>query len=396
MLTIAGTVRAKGGVNATALLLAVMMSLIPWKAEAQAPALSDCEASGATDHKNSHLIVINLVDPQLKWRVASFSKGRRLKTPQEPDRCLSALIAVLKTASERNEGTQGALNEVDRFSKLSAPRFYSDKGETVELFVFYAEGKPDAIPQLSYKETARQSRLETDLATLAELILSGTLPLKKADATVAVYHKSYKLEESRGTVSLTAAPPAMKDAPAPPTGLDAIAASIRAVAQSLAKADTQPKKTDVGAEGGSSSVSATVLTGSAEHWFIGVNVNVRKFSEVTLDKESSALVPKEKSPAFLLSANYFFGDLASSGSDNIYIGVAFEPTRRPDTGVGPIVGVRLRTLKILGLSLDSFSPYVGVLRVVNDEAPSLEDRITWRTITGLSFNLDKVSGWLKK
>jgi hypothetical protein len=345
-------------------------------------------------------VIVNLADPELKWRVLTLSSEKTIGTTEHTDdsvkkattvKALAELLSTPAVQSDANSTLQSINGSA--WTTASETRFVSGKGDLVEIFVFYKDPSDGGVPKIQFKEVRRNSRFETDLSTLVTLVLSGKLPTAKAAGTVKILHETHLLAEDRATLTVGVTPPASKQAGDPPRGLDAIAASIGAIAQALNKDTTvSGPKSDKATE---NAASADVLTGSPEHWFIAANVNVTRFSQLSFDDKTNSVVPKEKSPQFLLSANYFLGDLASTSSNNVFVGLAIAPTTSPTRAMGPIVGIRLHTMSLGGFSLDAISPYVGYVRMTNEDGTAEGNRVRWHSVVGLQFNLDKLVEWLK-
>ena len=355
-------------------------------------------ATHAYGASRSHVIVVNLADRSLQWKILTLSSQKSTTCAGESPTIRHSVAELITLFAGNVAVTPSQDPNIARgmalascFANQSESRFISSKGDLVRIFVLYNGG--DGLPTVQYKETKRLSRFESDLQTLAQLILSGKLPTQKADEIPLVYQETHVLAEDRATLAVGSTPAEAKPSAQSPKGLDAIAAALAQVAQALDKSsNAKPTSSDAPS---SHAVSASILTGSQEHWFIGANVNVTRYSQLSLDSDTNKIIPKEKSPQFLLSANYFLGDLASSSSNNLYVGFAFAPTSTPTRAMGPIVGVRFHTIHLLGLSLDAITPYVGYVRTTNDDAVAPADQVRWRPVAGLAFSLDKVVEWLK-
>jgi hypothetical protein len=140
--------------------------------------------------------------------------------------------------------------------------------------------------------------------------------------------------------------------------------------------------------------SSTVTTGPEEHAFLSADLAVNKITELKL--ESGTLVPKDNPSQFYVGFDYMLGDVLSENNsllDGLTLKALVEASKDPTNSWGVALGMRLKSIGGLGVSIDMLSPYVGYIWTRNDTETGHSFKGDVRV--GISLNLDKALGWVQ-
>lgn len=310
--------------------------------------------AAAADPAPDWIVVLDLAEEAPPNRVHSF--------PYDPN----ALVC--------GDTTREALKLDLTQRKTSGNRWVSMKGSTVSVRVFYDPKTPE--PKIAFNEEERQSRFNQDLSTLFDIIKE----VKGAIAQpISCLETTYSLTKVRANLKIKASQQVKGDAEK----------------GAAVKADAENKER---------SAEVTLVTGPREHWFLSTDVAVNRVSELEYDPNSASLEPKEQPTSFLIGFDFLLGDLANEDRkwwEGFVIKGFVEASKQPRNGLGAGIGYRLKPIKKYGFELDTFSPFVGWVRtrddVVTRGGSVRQDADTsFDFIYGISLNLDRALGWLKK
>jgi hypothetical protein len=358
--------------------------------------------------------------------------------------------AVTGSSTPRMVSASAVLKQIGKMANDSTDRWVSAEGNSVKIYIFHPKG-----PQvkLSIAEKDRDTQFATDLQTLLKLATTIIKQVWAAPATppepeVSAY--AYTLTKVRSSLSITAslaekaqlaivkadkkredskasrssttasegqeqpegqAEPAEKD----PLAID-FQATIQAsadqaqaqeqssVAAPVVKAKDQPAAVDKDER----QVKTVIITGPREHWFLSADLGINKVTQLKYDSTSKSLENKDKPSKFLVGVNYALGDILTHRwtAGDWWQGITLklllvEASSQPLDSLAFGLGYRLPPIKILGLSLDNFSPFIAYSRVLNDQAlpngaVNEGGSHEWKWIFGISFNLDKALDWVQK
>jgi hypothetical protein len=124
------------------------------------------------------------------------------------------------------------------------------------------------------------------------------------------------------------------------------------------------KVTGVDPQGNDAS-SVTVVTGPAEHAYLGLDLTVTNRNTLKYDTASKTLQPASTSPQFYLSLNWLVGDILSPAEPlnhfykNFSAKVFVTASSTPLNSYGAGLGYRLPELKLGGFNLSDLNVYGG-------------------------------------
>ncbi|MBI4915870.1 MAG: hypothetical protein HY825_08480 [Acidobacteria bacterium] len=288
----------------------------------------------------------------------------------------------------------------------SGTRFVSIRGERVAVLVFYPADAPSAmVPcvSLTFKEEARQTRIEQDLGTLLRLVLTKTEKIQVKPKPIELLGVVRTLTLTRANLTLTAAYSTVKEPQEEsrsrtPTDLAKIADALKAIANNVAKERAASGEKDSSKDVRQASV--TIVTGPKEHLSLSANIALSKVSELKYNDETKKLDLKERPSRFLLGVDYCFCDLALADANGPVLKLLAEASGTPGKTIGAALGWRLKSLKKFGFELDAFSPFAGFIRTHDDKdlgngQVRRDGEVSWKGIAGITFNLDKALEWAK-
>lgn len=266
-----------------------------------------------------------------------------------------------------------------QLSLRSSARWVSRKGDSLQIFVFH---QPDSTAILTIKEVARRSRIATDLRTLAQIALKiGGLRLAE-NRDIGFSFRQHYLTETRATLT---------------------------VAGSLGPKSNRGAIASENAAEVSDQLTTSIVTGPREHLFLSAKAALTELRQAKYDSETNTFDLDDKPTAFLIGVNYAVGDLLRDAApsslerfaNGTFISLLLEGSKTPFDQIGAAIGFRHSPPGLDSfLSLETVSPYVGLIWGRNDRAESetsnrIESTYGRRSIVwGLSLNLDKALGWL--
>lgn len=145
-----------------------------------------------------------------------------------------------------------------------------------------------------------------------------------------------------------------------------------------------------------------VITGPAEHWYLGIDLPVQNKKTLKYDTASKSLLPQGTGNQLYLSMNYFFGDdvfLADSQHElKRFSGKIFIAAQsKPMDSVG--IGIGYRLPKIGVFDLNQFEIFAGRFWTKEDAilagTPQLNSATAKNWKLGISYNLSESLGWVK-
>ena len=269
-------------------------------------------------------------------------------------------------------------------AKFSSSRWISHKGSEVDVYVVHLKAVTERV---DFTETARKSRFESDLDTLARVVAAiGQVNVASQTATAPLYITTvatWMLGKERANLK------------------------IRVTATAPCAAGNQTS-----ADHCRDTLETSIVTGPKEHFFLSANTIANDVRQVTYDAATNTLAPANKPTNFYISTNYSIGDLYENGNEinwanrflaGIYFGGFVAASQRPFEQFGGIIGIRRTGLPRLDdvLPLQTVSPFVGVVWVRNDRpagsasAPATSSRYAkGKRVWGISLNLAKALGWI--
>lgn len=274
-------------------------------------------------------------------------------------------------------------------ARQTSSRWISRAGDRLDVYVLHST---NASAKIQVTETARTSRIESDVVTL--FALATKINAMGIQSTGFTYSKkSYALTKRRATVK--------------------IAASLMPVKAEMSAADARDSGTSKAPskEEAAAGISAALITGPAELLFLSANIGRTDAEQATFDQSTQSLTPPKKPKEVYVGANVSFGDLYGDSADgwrrffgSLYVGAHVEASTKPLSQVGLVLGTRHLPFIDEWISLGAVSPYVGMHWVRNDSLqtsspPGTIQRIVSKygrreAILGLSFNLTKALGWI--
>ena len=246
----------------------------------------------------------------------------------------------------------------------TSDRWISKKGSKVDVYVLYRT-KGEA-PAIDIKEEDRDTRLSTDFATLVKIVKAVAAAPEVVETTdkVGYVKQSYLLTKTRATLKVT-------------------------VTQKIGDSTTTLEK--------------SIITGPTEHLFLSADVPITKVKELKYDDTSHGFVTKDAPTAFYAGFDYTLGDVLTTDQKAPWEGIVFKAllkvSKRPLDGYGVAIGYRSPNFGIFGMTLESFTPFVGYFRTKVDDKDA-SGNVIQREKNGIrfgvSFNLDKALEWTKK
>lgn len=249
--------------------------------------------------------------------------------------------------------------------KAASERWIATKGGELTVHVLYDPSEINKVV-VGYQETSRKLQIAEDIESLRGLMAD---PATLA-AGPELIKSRYLLTKVRARLTVKVDAEALL--PGDPT---------------TAEGQAQPEEL---------TLQGSLVTGPAENWFLSIDVPVTDVEKLELDKESGGLVPKETS-TYYLGVDYQLGDVLSerwSGVDGLVFKILLTLSDDPLASAGLGVGYRLRSLRIGGVNIDRFSPFLGYVSTRQDElavdgtATRGGDR-TEDFVFGISLNLDR-------
>jgi hypothetical protein len=220
---------------------------------------------------------------------------------------------------------------------------------------------PRCVASIKFTETARNSVIEDDLASL----------LKRFNA---------------------------RDAAPCPT--DLAQRRLTGEARHIAKFKRSTILVVASDKDGKELARQSIVYGPEEHLSLGIDLPVDNRKTLKYDEATKTLLPTEDAPKVYLSVNYLFGDLLDSPkvfSDRVSLKLMAQASRHPLDSYGAGVSLRLDGATPLGIELKGFSVFGGYFRtredvVVNGVAQPGEGwKNAWRV--GISYDLGTGLKW---
>lgn len=149
----------------------------------------------------------------------------------------------------------------------------------------------------------------------------------------------------------------------------------------------------------------TIAYGPEEHLFLSADLPVTKTSQIKYNSTSHQLEAKDTPTIVFAGLNYTFGDIVGTAHQNLFEGITIKAfiavNKRPSNAFGSGIGYRLPKEKLLGFELDALQPFVAYVFTHDDTtttagAPKLKAKYHGNIRGGISFNVDKLTDWLKK
>lgn len=291
-----------------------------------------------------------------------------------------ALLAALSTAWE-DPPRPAAINRVRSLLTSSAQktgakdtvRWNGVAGQRVSIFVIQTDTSPVDV---NVQETARSSRVEADFRTLIKVAQA----IPKAVLQLMLTRKQYDLQLNRATLTITVNKPA---------------------------GDDGNKK--------NGSAVATILTGPDEHWYLAASLAGTAAKQVTYDPTAKSLSAANTPSGFYLSVGYALTDLETHApspglswaqlrrvADGLTVSGFVEGSSKPLNQVGVFIGTRYLPVVSSLVSLETATPFVGVLWVRNDTltgGPTTGTAVQHSyargsAVVGLSLNMAQAVSWL--
>lgn len=319
--------------------------------------------------------VVQAKDPTpFQWVVLVDARaGSRPKIASLPWRDLTACIEG-DTAIKGNAPSPLGYDEVAILKVLSQNcvakknRWISNAGDSI-LVIAAVTG--NGTFDITFKETVRTSRVYQDVGTLLDLAtrIGGG---RASSENVAILKDSYVLTEGRSSFKV------------------GVTSSSGTATNTLAE--------------------ISLVTGPKERVFLSANTGVTSAKQVSYDKQSASLTPAGTPKEFYIGINGSFSDLYADRSSGRWsrfrqsgwIGIEIEGSTQPLRQIGALFGLRYIPWVSDWAGLEKVSPYVGLIWVRDDLAPSgsvagmqLRTRYsTGRATFGLSLNLTESLSWL--
>jgi len=291
------------------------------------------------------------------------------------------LLAMLRCVPDDGDVSTFASPVVDLLDSLrsnlsarSSLRWISTEGDKVEIYLLRSPGHQGKV---DVDEKPRQTRLSSDLVTLAELaqeILVGV----SATGTGPDYsftYRQYVLTRPR--------------------------ANLKIIGSVL------PRKPDATKP---DSLTLSLTTGPTEHFFLSANVANTTAHQFKYNQTTQSIQPIANPKEFFVGLDYTLGDIfdaanpsaLNSFKDGIYLGLMLEASSRPFNQVGVSLGFRHNPIAQF-VNFDAVSPFVAAVWARSDRvsgsgaAASIDSKYgKGKVVFGLSLNLDKALGWVGK
>lgn len=246
-------------------------------------------------------------------------------------------------------------------SQCVTDRFIMSKGDSIKVWILYEGDKPE----VNFEEIERDTQIMKDINVLMTIVPKVAA---LAPPGTKIMQVVYNLTKKRATLTVKV---------------------------------SADKKTD---DTKNAALQTTITTGPKEHLFLSTDVRFTKVSQLKYDSSSKSLQEKDAPSSFYLGINYMIGDLLSKDQqwyNYLVIKGLLKISKRPQDSFGVALGYRSPEFKLFGVSLETFSPFIGVVWIKEDSLDNGEvqtdkkySKASW--VFGLSFNLDKATDWLKK
>ena len=272
-----------------------------------------------------------------------------------------ALCVGMSIASSTfGQATQDEMPFRDAAGNLLPERSTQTRGETFSVFV-----DPCRFKEVKFEEKARKSRLEDDVrAVFGKLSAAGKEKLKANQCDPSEF--TSKLQYERSKLTLTAVGNEEKD-----------------------------------------TVSMTVTTGPAEHWYLGIDLPLTSRKQLKYDSGTRTLQPQDDEPQLYLSLNWQWGDVLSRREsrwdlDRLTVKFLVLANNRPFDSVGLGVGYQMFEFSLFGKKVDlsAVNLFVGHFWTRQDAIsgsgePQINESIAsdWRL--GISYDVGAGLKYLK-
>lgn len=239
-------------------------------------------------------------------------------------------------------------------------RYGDDKNEFTdgELNNPYRVYACNEVVKVTIGEKKRKSRIQQDFEAVIDSIKPGTKAQGAAEPTCTLWEQ--QLQFQRGTLEVK--------------GLG---------------------------EDGETLQAKPVISGLAEHWFLGLDLPVTDQKTLKYDSATGTLQPREKDVQLYLSLNYLFGDVladvdegeASKGLGSFSFKIFMRASSKPLDSAGVGLGYRLPKISMNKLNLDvsGVNLFVGHFWTKEDAIeggvakPDSERDAQWRV--GVTFDV---------
>jgi hypothetical protein len=362
--------------------------------------------AGGPDRPPRTLVLIDLTNPDGKLIPAGFTRdwtalpaGSWSGNPSDNE--LKALDGLFKTFEDPNTHSKASetalIQEVRRFmTERSSTRSLATKDDAIAVYLI-ADAWDQQDPLLVPKEVRRLTRLSQDLQTVFTAVAKkGLGAAGGVNPTIKVRQSIIRLSERRSTLTLTSR-------------------SIRKTEDAREIADTSCNKSECVKR------QVVLTTGPAEHIFLSVDLPISKVSDLKYDSKTGTLSPKTTPTVAFLGVNVTPTDLfaaddpctpAGSGTtasalakclfnlERVVFKGFIKLSAKPSDAFGFGVGYRPPKTAVWGLDLDVLQVFGAYVWTTQDaitsagaSVPDAHYQGAWRL--GVSFNVDKVTDWLK-
>jgi hypothetical protein len=289
--------------------------------------------------------VVSLLVPSGTW--AAESPSRMTCGDQR------VLVVTIQDVDSGGETSITAGNAAgDASDTKCGPRWYSERGDLIRVVVADTSGVCPSDIAIGIEETKRVPQWQSDLRALGKLIPKLRGAESAAPPTICV-EKERVLENRYGEVLITI---------------------------SLGGKTLSPVK---------------IVTGPPERWSLSANVVLNDIEEVQFNDSSSALETKDTPQEFLVGLDFWFPELGTPSKTRLGLKLMVEASRRPSSTIGLALTLRGN---LWGLDTTTISPFIGAVRIRNDEvvdgAARRDSRASIELAAGLSFNLAKALEWI--
>jgi len=302
------------------------------------------------------------------------------------------------------------LDQIGRQAGSGSDRWVSHQGDLLVGYVVQDAGAEKF--DLKIDEKHRNSQITADLGTLLKVIQSIAIAADSTNLKISRF--DYTLTKTRANLTVKVTPPTETEpvvatAPREQVPPARPASNPNPLTDSPPAGAIHPPNPSSGmrapaAPDENSALTADLVTGPREHWFLSVDLPVNKISELKFNEMTGKIEPKEKPSNFLIGIDYMLGDLFDDSNSTWWGGLTpklmAEASSTPRNSLGFGLGYRLRSIKLLGnLELDTFSVFVGRIRSQEDKMAAdgtVVHGTSYKNVIGLSFNIDKALDYLKK
>lgn len=265
----------------------------------------------------------------------------------------------------------------EELSARSSNRWVSHQGDSVEVIVFRPDGQ---VPDITFEEHARQSRLTADLDSLIENAgsVGNRMDRGKSHGNVSITRRKYRLRNRSAILKITA--------------------------------DIDVGQPAEGEKESDAPVTTTIVTGPSERLFLSANAAFSKVRQVKYNSSEGTFETGHKPTELLIGINYSMQDMFQNDNasgwrafaEGVYVGFLVEPSKRPFNQIAATLGFRHSPPPFESLfSLETVSPYAGLVWARDDVPdPSSATHVKTRYgkpgfILGIALGLDKALGWLE-